>query len=419
MNYRMQSVLLSCCMLIGAGVLIGWNSSRFLTAKPVIREKNLDFLPAPETARVLALGHNNTLAKLRWIDSFAYFQYQLDRKDDRIAGGGSGFQRLYNTLIELDPKFEPFYEHAALTTSGILNHHGAALGFLMRGNLELPHSTELWRNSAVTLKVFFQWDTKNPELFDAFLTEWEKQEVLPEYKRMVWDWKKHFGHQVFNGLEQLPYWLQQLENTAENTANGKFVDQTVRDILARYGTDELTALLATWRILQGAIPQTRKELVDNLSFIDPLQMIRDVPSPASLSVLTEANLLHLRYPQGLSPFAPFAVVKNGTIVLKNDPYGYPWRMVTEKIGDYHVYRVTSPGMERAQIDKLLATATDELLAKAQKSGSWPTSLQEVVEMGVQLPKVPAGCTIRLVDRDLVASWDVEPNEPWQLRRAKP
>src|ERR1043165_3865084 len=101
---------LGLVIVAGAVALLGWNSSRFLTAKHEIRAKDLDFLPAPEVAGVLALGHANTLAKLRWIDSFAYFQFQLDRQDDRVAGGGSGFQRLYATLIQLDPRFEPFYE---------------------------------------------------------------------------------------------------------------------------------------------------------------------------------------------------------------------------------------------------------------------------------------------------------------------
>ena len=123
--------VLACCAL----ALVGWNISRFVGAEGRIRAKDLTFLPVPEVARLLAVGHTNTVAKLRWIDSFAYFQWQLDRQDDRVAGGGSGVERLYATLIQLDPNFRVFYEHAAINLSGVLSHHQSALAEIGRAHV--------------------------------------------------------------------------------------------------------------------------------------------------------------------------------------------------------------------------------------------------------------------------------------------
>src|SRR5262245_34756719 len=93
-----------------AAALIGWNAQRFVGAESRIRMKDLEFFPTPVVAKLMAMGQDNTVAKLRWIDSFSYFQLQIDRRDDTVAGDdktSGGFQRLYDTLIALDPLFEP------------------------------------------------------------------------------------------------------------------------------------------------------------------------------------------------------------------------------------------------------------------------------------------------------------------------
>ena len=130
---RSALVLIMAVLALG---LIGWNASRFIGAEARIRTKDLSFLPSPVVGHLLALGHQSTVAKLRWIDSFAYFQLQLDRKDDRVAGTGeSAFVRLYDLLISLDDHFLPFYEHAVLNLGGIQNRPGDTLSVIQRGLL--------------------------------------------------------------------------------------------------------------------------------------------------------------------------------------------------------------------------------------------------------------------------------------------
>ena len=407
MNARLRGIMLGLSIVLGAVALVGWNSSHFLAAKPVIRSKNLDFLPAPETARVLALGHTNTLAKLRWIDSFAYFEYQLDRKDDRVSGGGGGFSRLYETLIDLDPQFEPFYEHAALNLSGVLDQHGNALAFLLRGTQEISRSTSLWRNAVVTLKTFFQWDVRHPEQFDAFLAAWEQAEKDPDAKRMVWDWKRQFGFGSFTGLEQLPYWLTQLQSSTPGSPTGDYIEGTIRDLLARYGARELESLLATWRIARGGIPATRAELALNLSVMDFMKpVVTEGPYPSDLSRLLDSKLIRHRYPKGLPPYGPIGEV-GGRLMLKTDPYGIPWQREANKI--------ISRGQLRARLNAQIGSLNAQLLELAQRHGSWPKTLEEATTLGLTLPIVPDGGHLRLDDRQVVVEWPVEPGAPWVLR----
>ncbi len=402
----LRNIALWLPIIAGAVVLVGWNSSRFLGAKPEIRAKNLDFLPAPETARILALGHANTLAKLRWIDSFAYFQYQLDHKDDRVLGGGSGFERLYQTLIELDPKFEPFYEHAALNLSGILTNHGAALAFLSRGNLELADSTSLWRNTISTLKVFFTLDQRQPLQFDAMLSAWELAESDPDAKRLVWDWKKKFGSDTFSGLEQLPYWMTQLDLTSPGTPSGDYVEGALRDLLARYGSHELSELLASWRIAQGGVPATRHQLIANLDLISPLAPLRE-PGLSTVNSLLDPRLIRRRYPHGLPSFGPIST-QGVKLALRSDPYGLPWRV---KDGE-----VISPGLLRARIEQRVAGLTGALLDLAQQRGFWPKTLEEVRQWGLALPVLPEEGEFHLDGHQVVVTWAVEPGPPWPLRQ---
>jgi hypothetical protein len=88
----------------------------------------------------------------------------------------------------------------------------------------------------------------------------------------------------------------------------------------------------------------------------------------------------------------------------------PWEMVGGK--------VTSPGRERAQVEKFVITATANLLDLAQKQGSWPQSLAEAEKLGLALPKVPADGTLRLDDRQVVVDWRVEAGAPWPLRQVQ-
>lgn len=215
MGLRLDRFLPGVAVTVLAVGLAGWNASRFIGAEPRIRTKDLTFLPSVEVGRLLSLGHTNTAAKLRWIDSFAYFQLQLDRKDDRIVGTGeSAFLRLYQLLTGLDPYFQPFYEHSTLNLGGIQNRHGETLALLQHGLLHQPHNPQLWRLVAVELYAAFHWEERQPEAFDAVLSQWHAAMEDPQQAQQVWDWKAAFARRREPGLEQLPYWLAQLEPPA-------------------------------------------------------------------------------------------------------------------------------------------------------------------------------------------------------------
>ncbi len=396
--------------LIGAGLAV-WNAERFVGAQARIRTKDLSFLPAPVVAKLLSFGHGNTVAKLRWIDSFAYFQYQLDRQDDHVAGGGTGFKRLYETLIALDPAFVPFYQHAALNTGGVLKEYDVALSFLMRGIAALPENRELWRSAAAELKMHFQWEERMPALMDGFLAAWEAAEPTPEGKRMVWDWKRSMAQRTFHGLEQVPYWHEQLLRSKPGSASGDYIEAVLREQLAAFGLQELERLHDDWLVAHGALPLRAASLAV-LYRTAPLATIAAAraaapPRPVGLADLLAPALLARRYPGGLPPLGPVLRDDQGRSQLKSDPFGLPWVLVDG--------RIVSGGLERRAYDRRLTSANFTLLGAAQARGRWPARLDEVAGFGIDLPAPPADGRLVLDGQTLRMEWDPPPSAPWPLR----
>lgn len=396
-------------LLLGALALLGWNVSRFVGAEARIRAKDLDFLPAPETAALLSLGHRNTVAKLRWIDSFAYFQYQLDHKDDRVAGGGAGgFQRLYETLVHLDPNFLPFYHHAALTTGALLGQHQQCLSFLMRGLLVMPEETELWRSAATELRQGYHWEEQHPQLFVGFLGEWATREVTLEGKVGVWEWQRSMARHTLHGLEELPYWLDQLKTAKAGTPAGDYVDAIIREQLASFAQREFRALRVTYRLAHGGEAERLMDLWENAALIDPLVPYRPrLVGLQHLDDLLEPRLLRLRYPQGLPASGPIAV-QGGRPALRPDPWGYTWTLDAKE-------RAVSPGLERTRFQRQIGQLNGRLVEVARAQGRWPATLADVAAAGLALPTPPFGARLALEKQALTVVWPPPPAQPWALR----
>jgi hypothetical protein len=389
--------------------LAGWNAARFVGAQARIRAKDLTFLPAPVVAKLLCLGHGNTVAKLRWIDSFAYFQYQLDHQDDRVAGGGTGFQRLYETLITLDPQFVPYYEHASLNTAGVLKEYDVALGFLLRGIAAMPGNRDLWRAAAAELKVHFHWEERTPWLMDGFLASWEAAEATPEGKRLVWDWKRSMGRRTFHGLEQVPYWHEQLLRSVPGSPSGDYIEAVLREQLAAFGIQELERLRDDWLAAHGAMPLHLAGLADLYrgAALATIAAARAEPPPMRCAALVDEALLAHRYPAGLPPLGPVLRNEQGVLHLRNDPFGLAWELVGG--------RVVSGGLERRAYDRTVANANAALLDAAKERGHWPSRLDEVAGFGIELPGPPSGGRLMLDGQTLRVAWDPPPTAPWTLR----
>ncbi len=358
---------------LGVAVL-AWNGSQFIGTVPKPRAKDLDFLPSPIVAQALSLGQGTALAKLRWIDSFSYFQLQIDRLDDSVAGADprGGFERLYDTLISLDPLYRPFYEHAVLNTSGVLRHHRAGLAFLMRGLQEMPQDTGLWRLASAELAVSFEWAKRNPQALDRWLGTWEDSEPSEEGKQLVRDWRRGLAFTKVEGLETLPYWLEQMQRTQPGSPLGDFVESTVRELLAQHGTLVLPTVCEKQLLPWGAVQ-------------------------------LDAQLVVRRWPHGPPPYGPIAA--DGS--LRPDPYGWLWRQKGE--------RVVSPGQEHVRFLKQTAGARLSIQAEADKRGRSPRDQAEAAEWGFTLPAPPDHGTWVFRDHLPTVHWPDPPAEPWKLR----
>jgi hypothetical protein len=377
---RLGGFGLALIMLGCAAVLIGWNASRFVGADAKIYEKELTFFPTPVVAQMMSMGHCNSMAKLRWIDSFAYFQYQIDHKDDQISSAGKkltgpgGFERLYDMLLGLDPQFEPYYDHASLCTAGILNQYHVALGFLMRGTLDLPNDARIWRNAAAILYINYELEAKHPEQMISFLNDWAEAMAGDEAQvRQVWDWKASMAKRRYIGLEHLPYWLDRLKDAKPDSVTGNFIESVIREQLARYGVVELQALADLF-----AEAHARK--------------------PASVEELFDGGLLARRYGQKM----PALVMRFKT----SDPYGIPFMLANGQ--------ALSPGLERVRFESSLKSFQHSVTSKQRDAGKVFASLAEVQAAGITLPDPPPGTTIEIEGGIMRASFDRTP-EPWDVR----
>jgi hypothetical protein len=361
--------------------LIGWNASRFDPAAFTIRTKDLTFLPTPAMARMLTCGQAGAASKLQWIDSFAYFELQLERKDDSVSGGGQGFDRLYDILITLDPYYLPFYEHASFNTGAIVNRHDKALGFLLRGLLSLPHTTALWRLAAVELHTTYRYEERHPELLEDFLQHWADAEQTENDKKVVWEWSVAMSRRRNRGLEQLPYWQEQLARAEPGSSAATYVESAIREQLARFCLAELQALADSY-LAHNWIPPT-----DTAQLLDPA-------------------LIAERYPSTLPTLGPF-LVQDGQVRLRSDPYGFPFTLAAGK--------PVSPGFERMRAMRRLSGTNTDIESIATNRGSWPKSLEEARAAGVRLPDLPPGGTYVFKDRHVSIAWTDPPQPPWPLR----
>ncbi len=372
-------------LAVACGVgLVGWNVGRFHGAEAQVRTKNLDFLPSPVVARAMAIGQTSTVAKLRWIDSFAYFQLQLDKRDDRVAGTGSsgGFQRLYDMLIALDPKFEPFYEHASLCTSGLLQQHHIALGYLMKGTLELPHSTSMWRNAAAMLHAQFGYGERKPELFVDFLRQWADSELDPEQRQAVWVWQANLARLKYAGLAQMPQWFERLRKSKPDTPMGDYIEGVVREQLARFGVSELQAIADAARL--GSMTKA-----------------------ASIAEILDPAAIRARYPQGVPEFSPVVELPGGVYTTIGDPWGYPYALSDGS--------VVSPGWERVRYEQRLVGLNATLEAKHRAGETIPSRVEEFDAAAIYVHPAPLGASLRVEKDQIVVDWLPPTQTPYDVR----
>lgn len=367
-------LLLPVAAALAATALVGWNAARFIGAEARIRTKELDFLPSPLAARLTACGHANTLAKLRWIDSFAYFQLVLDRKDDRIsATGESAFERLYAMLIGMDPHFTEYHNSAALNLGAILDRPHRLLGVLTQGLIDNPHDTSLWRQLAVLMYTHYKMEERHPLQFNALLDDWAAHELTEFRQQQVWDWKASFGRRTYQGLEQVPYWLEQLSHAKAGTPTHDFVLGTLREQLARWGEQELKALGAR-------------------------------PGPGGILIVT-AEAVARHWPGGIPSVAPLRV-ENGRVVVREDPFGFAYTWVEDA--------PFSPGRAYRRAQGLADSLSAQLAANAVSTKSWATTIDELRAAGVTIPPPPAGATWRIEGQRVVLGTATAMAPPWDF-----
>jgi hypothetical protein len=253
----------------------------------------------------------------------------------------------------------------------------------MRGLMELPEDTALWRQAAAELCVNYGWDERQPAALEGFLEQWANAERSENGKRLVLDWEAAMARRHHRGTAQIEYWREQLEQAQPGSPTAAFIERTVREQLSSYCVDELAALADWFRARHGFPPLAARDLLD-------------------------ADLLTMRYPQGLPILGPF-VMRNGVATLREDPFGYPFSI---ELGG----KPRSEGYEHCRIERMLPDRDIAIADVAKRDGRWPRTVDEARAAGVELRELPAGARYRLDEHDLRIDWPPPPGQPWPVRQ---
>jgi len=376
---------LNLLILALAGCLIAWNAAPLRNVTLHVRTSDLSFVPDPVLGRMLNVGQNGAASKLQWIDSFSYFELQLDKRNDTLRGSGqSGFERLYNQLTAEDPYYIPFYEHASFNIGALTGRHDLSLGFLLRGLSYMPHATTLWRQAAAELYASFEFDKYHPDEMNDFLDAWADNELDYVQRRQVWDWKNAMSRRHDMGLGQLTYWQEQVHLYPADSPGGRYIDNAMREEVAHYCIHELDALVAGFRA-------------------------RAVMVPLALSDVLEPQLVERRHPEGMNVYLPYQVVDH-QLVLRDDPYGYPFYLIDGQ--------TVSPGLQRhlfSAIPTVLLSNLNAYLA-LHPGTAYPRDLAEVRALGVTVPPLAPEAHYQFApaQRTISLTWDPPPGQPWSL-----
>lgn len=359
--------------------ILGINLRPFLGAKAEIRVADLAFVPSPELSRVLAFGHNNSVARLRWIDSLSYLQLQFDKRDDTLPDGSHGFTRLYDGLLALDERFLPLYHHASLTVGSIAGRPGEALGYLLRGQMVAPHDFSLRQHAAALLVTEFDIETKSPEMFNQYLSAWADAMEDEGHRNGVWQWQAGLARRRFAGLDQVGYWRERLFATKPGTPLSDFIEGVLRDQIARYACSVLQRV-ADSRLAAG----------------EPVRGIADLLDPERLNDVGSDVT-----------WGPVGVGDLGQPTLRSDPWGYAfvWREDA----------VVSQGAQRHWLSGQVTRLNAEIASQAADRGEWPTSLDEARSWLEHWPKPVPGLDLVWRDRQVAIDDPGPAAEPWPLR----
>ncbi len=407
MNFRTVMWIVLCSM--SALVLIVWNASALIGAKPLPRMKDLEFVPSPSVMRVMSLGHTNTVAKLRWIDAFSYLQLQFERRNDQLLGNEheGGFDRLYNALIDLDPKFEPFYNFAIMSESLLDNPGTLAIRCAQRGCLEIPDSMNLWRNLAAHIKSM---ENVNLHVLDGILSAWGRAAPDEHQRYHVQRWKSNLGIMELKGLHQLDYWSYEIAQQKDNSPIGKIADSTLRQQINNYNISLLQKLydasdlpeeLGINRCLD---PQAWGKVFDNKSGVS-IEGALVLWGP----ILFSSEIIGRMEKAFQTGEGKIPVDLKGA-AFRTDPYGFPYT-----IKDKQVY---SMGRERFEFQRKLTSYSFVLSRVAIEKKTWPKDLEEVWEWLPVEPLVPpTSGTLRYEAHVIHVDYDDQQEyEEWPLKK---
>ena len=392
-------------------VLLYWNASKLVGAPPRPRMSDMTFAPSATTLRLMSLGHTNTIAKLRWIDSFSYLQYQFEKRDDTLMGEQkfSGFDRLYSALIELDPKFMPFYDFAMAAEAVVDKEGNLALRCIHRGLLEYPNSTHLWRNLAAHIKNMSEH--YNPAVLDSILSAWSSRAETEQDRLGVELWRKNLGEYQLGGLEQLDHWCRSLLDYKKDSLLYELAEETLLKQLNNNALKILQKLYDNNLLARGQVQDCLAVEAWQRTYAQrngmpgfELSTVELMWGPFEFEPSIEDVLRQARQARQRTVF-----IQPQRILLRNDPYGLPYRVENGII--------VSDGAKRKKFEHQVKIWNFQLDGLVKEKKRWPQDVQDALSwLDIKPEQLHAQASLKWKDNAMTWSWsDQGKLKPWPLK----
>lgn len=407
-----SSVLCYVLIVICGGVLLTYNAQRLIGAPAIVRTKDLEFMPTATTYRLLSYGHTNTLAKLRWVDSFSYILLQIDKRDDALIGfqhgeGAGGFERLYRALIELDPYFDSYYHYASLGASLGSDNKDLAIYIYQLGTHYLPDEMAMWQGLLASLKTYKGYSLK---AMNSVLAAWFDSTTDENTQRLVLRWKKFHEKQTYSGLENVYFWAQKISTHAANSVIGETIDATLRAKITEFHLEELNELAEKMQQAPVDIQSIMNDqlLAQRFATTGTLPMTFAVDyvlwGPFEFSQTVYAQLMNTH-----SDGKRVLRCRAADMRLNKDPYGFEYQIRDGKF--------MSLGLQRYQYESQVLAFNYHLGIRATDTGRWPKDTPEALEwIKDYYVSPPAGMHVHYARQQLSLSIDQDSTRVlWDLR----
>jgi len=249
-----EKVLTALLFFTVLGALAFSQNNVYTRRNAMISHDRIFLLPRKQVLRVMALGHEMTVADLLWIRAVQFFGGNFSTLTrEGFEYKGEGIHKLFYILQYLDPKFYQIYEFGAFVFTEGLNEPKEAVDFLRLGSEVYPEDWKLLFEAAF---VAFYYMENNELALEMAELAGARSSAPPHVKR--------FKGQILSRLGRFDAsidYFRRLIEESQSELQKKIAQQNLDRILNEKNLFVLTEIVGKYKQQFGEPPGEIEDLV--------------------------------------------------------------------------------------------------------------------------------------------------------------